>query len=149
VQVPALLDGSVSLVGTSAIVSYVAPSTLRGSNALEEAQVLQYINLADQELVPVVLSLLDGAPSAKSGVARARQELQRYLQALNQVLLTRTYLVGETVTMADVSLVCVLLPAVKSILDSSARSKSANVMRWFHTIVNQPHVKAIVGDLKL
>jgi len=148
-KVPALLDGSVSLVGTSAIVSYVAPSTLRGSNALEEAQVLQYINLADQELVPVVLSLLDGAPSAKSGVARARQELQRYLQALNQVLLTRTYLVGETVTMADVSLVCVLLPAVKSILDSSTRSKSANVMRWFHTIVNQPHVKAIVGDLKL
>lgn len=138
---PALLDGDVHLWGTVAIASYLSP-LLMGGNDLQKAQVLQWINLAEQEILPAVLSL-----SIKSANARARQEVVKHLAALNQLLLTRTYLVGEKVTLADVTVCCVLLPAFQKSLDASARSSCKNVMRWFNTIVQQPAVKSVIGEV--
>lgn len=138
---PALLDGDVHLWGTVAVAFYLS-SLLKGGNALEEAQVLQWVNLAEQEILPAVMSL-----SIKSASARARQEVEKQLAALNQLLLTRTYLVGEKVTLADIAVCCVLLPAFKKALDASTRSSYKNVMRWFNTIVQQPSVKSVIGDV--
>jgi len=135
------LDGDVHLWGTVAIASYLSP-LLMGGNDLQKAQVLQWINLAEQEILPAVLSL-----SIKSANARARQEVVKHLAALNQLLLTRTYLVGEKVTLADVTVCCVLLPAFQKSLDASARSSCKNVMRWFNTIVQQPAVKSVIGEV--
>ena len=137
------------MVGTSAIASYLAPSSLKGASPLEEAQILQWLNLAEQELLPAVLALVDASPAAKAAMGRARQEVQHHLDALNKVLLARTYLVGETVTLADVSVACVLLPAFQRVFDGPARSKTSNVVRWFNTIVNQPNVKVVIGDVQL
>lgn len=135
------MDGDVHLWGTVAVAFYLS-SLLKGGNALEEAQVLQWVNLAEQEILPAVMSL-----SIKSASARARQEVEKQLAALNQLLLTRTYLVGEKVTLADIAVCCVLLPAFKKALDASTRSSHKNVMRWFNTIVQQPSVKSVIGDV--
>jgi len=138
---PALSDGDVHLWGTAAIAFHLSP-LLKGGNALQEAQVLQWMNLAEQEILPAVLSL-----SVKSASARARQEVVRQLAALDQLLLTRTYLVGEKVTLADVAVCCVLLPAFQTALDASARSSCKNVMRWFNTVAQQPAVKSVIGEV--
>ena len=134
--------------GTAAIITYLAPPSLKGSSTLHEAQVLQWLNLSEYEILPAVLALVDSSPAAKSAFGRARQEVQYHVDALNKLLLTRTYLVGEVVSAADVAVTCVLLPAFTNVFDGPARSKSSNVMRWFSTVVNQPNVKNVVGDVK-
>lgn len=42
---------------------------------------------------------------------RAQQDLNRTLAVLNNHLLSRTYLVGERITLADIVVACTLLPA--------------------------------------
>lgn len=126
----------------------MAPKSLKGYNSVDEAHVMQWINLAEHELLPAVLALIDSSPAAKPSQYRARQEINHHLDILNKILLTRTYLVGETVTLADISVVCTLLPALR-VLDAAARSKSANVLRWVNTITPQPNVKHVLGNVEL
>ena len=83
----------------------------------------------------------------KNPSGRAREELENQLVSLNTLLLTRTYLVGETVTLADVAVACALLPAYQLVLDEPARLKTKNVLRWFKTIAGQPNVKYVIGDV--
>lgn len=146
-QFPALSAGDVHVSGIAPISLFLAPKSLKGNGPLEEAQVLQWINLAEHELLPAVSVLLDASPAAKPVQYRARQEIHHYLETLNKVLLTRTYLVGETVTLADIAVVCTLVPVFQRLLDG-AGSKSANVVRWFNTITPQPNVKHVIGDAK-
>lgn len=146
---PAFSDGDVHLYGLGPVLVYLASPAMKGSGVLEEAEVLQWINLAEHEMLPAVLGLVDPSPAAKAAHGRSREEISRHLDALNKILLTRTYLVGESVTLADVAVACVLLPAYEHALDASTRSKSANVLRWFNTITQQPNVKSVTGDVKL
>ena len=148
-QGPALIVDGVHLSGVTSIAQYLAPASLKGSNPLEEAYVLQWLHLAEHELLPAVLSLISDSPTAKASRARARQEVDQHLGVLNKILLTSTYLVGETVTLADLAVTCVLLPAFQLILDESARSKTLNVVRWLTTIAEQPNVKFVIGNLQL
>lgn len=116
---------------------------------MEEAQILQWINLAEHELMPAVLAATDKLPAAKPSQSRARQELNFHMDVLNKILLTRTYLVGESVTLADISIVCSLVPAFQRLVDANLRTKSANVVRWFNTITQQPNVKHILGKIDM
>ena len=68
---------------------------------------------------------------------------------LNNHLLTRTFLVGEQVTLADVVVVSNLAHIYEHILDDSNRKPYQNLNRWFVTCVNQPQFKAVLGDFKI
>ena len=147
-QFPALSDGSVHLWGLSAVAFYLSP-LLKGENALQQAQVLQWLNLAEQEVLPAVLSMLTPAgTSGRAGAARARLEVLRQLTALDALLLNRTYLVGEKVTLSDVAVCCALLPAFQKAFGAAERSSVKNVMRWMNTIVHQPAVQSVIGEVK-
>ncbi|MRA94325.1 hypothetical protein GH868_30915, partial [Bacillus thuringiensis] len=71
------------------------------------------------------------------------------LRVLNDFLLTRTYLVGERISLADICLCCNLLALYQIVLDPEFRQPYSNVNRWFTTLVNQPQFKAVIGDVKL
>merc|ERR1712066_649824 len=64
----------------------------------------------------------------------------------NDHLLTRTFLVGERISLADIVVCCTLLSVYKQVLDPAFRKPFVNVNRWFLTVVNQPNVKAVIGD---
>jgi len=127
---------------------HVSPAAMKGSNDVEKALVLQWLSIAENELLPAVLLLVDPA-APKASLSRARQEVESYLNALNKILLSRTYLVGESVSLADVAMTCSLQPAFCKVLDSTLRSKTANVLRWFNTILLQPNVKHVLGNVQL
>lgn len=80
---------------------------------------------------------------------RGKSDLKTALKALNTYLLNNTYLAGERVTLADICTACTLLNAYKLVLDPELRKPFQNVNRWFETIVNQPQVKAVLGEVKL
>jgi len=86
----------------------------------------------------------------KQNHERAKDELQHILQLLNDYLRTRTYLVGERITLADIAVACDLLLLFQWIIEPNLRESYPNVTRWFLTLINQKEFQAVLGsDYKL
>merc|ERR1712176_1206717 len=67
----------------------------------------------------------------------------------NDHLLTRTFLVGVRLSLADIAVACTMLSLYTQVLDPEFRKPFVNVTRWFNTVVNQPNAKAVVGQVNL
>lgn len=70
----------------------------------------------------------------------------RSLRTAEQHLVTRTFLVGERITLADITLASVIFRAVAVSLDASLRREFPNLIRHFETIINQPSMKNVWGE---
>jgi len=85
----------------------------------------------------------------KQSTERAKDDVKRVLHVLNTVLKTRTYLVGERITQADITVACALFHLYRHVLEPQFRAPYQNTNRWFTTLINQPQFKAIIGTFKL
>merc|ERR1712055_1080986 len=154
-KVPAFegTDGTL-LTESNAIAYYVANEELRGgSDAASRAQVVQWMSWADNEVLPAsctwVFPCMGIMQFNKSNTERAKADVNAALGNLNSHLLTRTFLVGERLSLADISVACTLLNLYKHVLDPSFRKPFINVTRWFTTVINQPNAKAVIGSFTL
>ena len=68
-------------------------------------------------------------PFNKAANDRAREDVKKYLTLLNAHLLTRTYLVGERITLADITVACTLLQLYQHILEPELREQYKNTNR--------------------
>jgi len=153
-KVPAFEDTDGNCIYESnAIAHYVSNNALRGSNSLDAALVQQYINFADNEILPSACTWAFPALGLrqfnKQEHARAVAHIKKCLELLNNALLTRTFLVGERVTLADISVCCNLLLVYRHVLDPETREAYPNVNRWFMTCINQPQFKKVIGEVPL
>jgi len=91
----------------------VSNEQLRGQTLVEQAQVLQWIEYGEREITPVSTTLVYPCMGIlqfnKNNNERAKDELKNILQLLDNYLRTRTYLVGERITLADITIACDLL----------------------------------------
>merc|ERR1712186_12575 len=154
-KVPAF-EGSDGLLLTesNAIAYYVANDELRGgSEAAARAQVVQWMVMADNEILPAactwVFPTMGIMQFNKNATDRAKEDVKAALKTLNDHLLTRTFLVGERVTLADIAVACTMISLYKQVLDPAFRKPFGNVTRWFNTVVNQPNAKAVLGQVDL
>merc|ERR1712024_397050 len=154
-KVPAI-EGSdgVLLTESNAIAYYVANDELRGgSDASARAQVVQWMAMADNEILPAactwVFPTMGIMQFNKNATERAKEDVKTALKSLNDHLLTRTFLVGERLSLADIAVACTMLSLYKQVLDPAFRKPFVNVTRWFTTVVNQPNVKAVLGEVTL
>uniref|UniRef100_U3FX32 Eukaryotic translation elongation factor 1 gamma n=1 Tax=Micrurus fulvius TaxID=8637 RepID=U3FX32_MICFL len=138
---------------SNAIAHYVSNEELRGTTQEAASQVLQWVSFADSDIVPPastwVFPTLGIMQYNKQATEFAKEEVKRILSLLDSHLKTRTFLVGERITLADITVVCTLLWLYKQVLEPPFRQPYENVNRWFVTCVSQPQFKAILGDLKL
>jgi len=146
-------DGTL-LTESNAIAYYVGNDELRGgSDALARAQVVQWMCWADNEILPAsctwTFPCMGIMQFNKVAADRAKEDIKAAMNALNSHLLTRTFLVGERLTVADISVACTMLNLYKLVLDPAFRKPFVNVTRWFNTVVNQPHAKAVLGPVVL
>lgn len=74
--------------------------------------------------------------------------LKRALGALNTHLASHTFLVGESVTLADIILICNLLLGITSVCTKTFTSEFPHVERYFWTLVNQPNFQKVLGAVK-
>ncbi|XP_057315554.1 elongation factor 1-gamma-A-like [Hydractinia symbiolongicarpus] len=154
-QVPAFEDGSgICLAESNAIAFYVANETLRGgSNAVDQALVQEYISFAENEILPSACTwtfpTLGFKQYNKQETEKAINHVKKCMSLLNDFLLTRTFLVGERVTLADIAVCCSLLTLYVQVFDDNFREPYGNVNRWFTTCINQPIFKNVIGDVKL
>ncbi|XP_061717954.1 elongation factor 1-gamma [Cydia pomonella] len=154
-KVPAFesADGKVLLTESNAIAYYVSNAALRGGDAATQARVLQWACWADSELLPAaaawVFPYLGIMQFNKQNVERAKTDLLAALAVLDKHLLTRTFLVGERVSLADIVVFTTLIHAFQHVLDPATRASLVNVQRWFQTVAHQPQVSAVVGAIAL
>jgi len=143
-------DGT-CLFEANAIASYVGEN-LRGSNKTEQAQVEQWISFADNEIVPAACTLafpcLGLMQFNKQAATKAKDDLKVAVGVLDNHLKTRTFLVGERVSQADITVCTSLLQAFQLVLEPEFRKPFINVVRWCTTLVNQSQFKAVIGDFK-
>lgn len=141
------------LAESNAIAYYVANKQLQGDDAQSMALVQQWISFSDSEILPAactwVFPCLGIIQYNKQETERAKEQIKRVLLVLNEHLLTRTFVVGEHLTLADISLVCNLESLYEQVLEPEFRKPYQNVNRWFTTMINQPHVKSVLGEVKL
>jgi elongation factor 1-gamma len=146
-------DGK-TLHDTHAVCLLVGGKSLTtGSNGQQAAEILQWLDLADNEFLPQVLGWVLPSLSAlqynKNNVEDAKKELLRLMHILDNYLLPRTFLVGERISLADVVLACNLLLAYQHVLEPENRAPFVNVNRWFQTCVHQPNFKSVLGEAQL
>merc|ERR1712146_395071 len=69
------------------------------------------------------------------------------LAVLDAHLATRTYLVGDFVTLADIVACCNLLPGMVNVMDGKFMQEFGNVQRWFTTCVAKPEFSSVMGTV--
>jgi len=141
-------DG-VNLFQSNAIAYHVSNNDLHGKTHTDAVLVQQWIEFAENEILPAALTWVFPCMGImqfnKLNTDRAKEDVKVALGVLNQHLLTRTYLVGERITLADICVACNLLSLYKLVLDPEFRGPFQNVNRWFTTLVNQPQFEAVIG----
>ncbi|KZO97500.1 elongation factor 1-gamma [Calocera viscosa TUFC12733] len=143
------------LFESAAIARYVASlspnSTVLGATSHDAALVDQWISFADNEVrVPVSNTLAIVRGNAGTYVKPIdlywRQRVVPALEVVDKHLQTCTFLVGERITLADITLATIVQSAFSTLVDAPARQKLSNLLRWFETVVNQPLLKDIFGE---
>ena len=151
------LEGNgVELSDSNAISFYLANDQLRCSNDLfMSSEVLQWVSYADNHILPAVLGwvipcITKQVPNnVKAGMKTSKEDLLSSLTKLNDILLTKTYLVGERISLADVAIFTALVPLYEHLFDSEYRIQYKNLTRWFLTILNQPQVTSILKNFQM
>jgi len=146
-------DKKYTLFDANAIAYYLANDQMRGQSAEDKAQVVQWLNYGSEHAINAVagwvypsLSLME---TCQPGLQKAKNDLRQVFACVNEHLKTRTFLVGERMTLADVSLACDLLMALQHVADPTFRKPFGNLTRWFMTVVNQEAVKKVLGEVTL
>merc|ERR1712018_334095 len=85
----------------------------------------------------------------KQSTEAAKEAIKCALSVLNKHLETRTFLVGECISLADIAVCCNLLQLYTHVLEPTFRAAYQNTNRWFMTLVNQPEFKTVIGEFKL
>lgn len=87
--------------------------------------------------------------STSTRYEKAKADLAKGLAVLNGYLQTKTYLVGDQVTLADIVVASTLLYPMKLVCDKAYLKPFGNVVRWFQTCVHQPEFSAVVGEVTM
>ncbi len=121
-------------------------------------QILQWLNYAQSDVTPYLLGYLhhcqaknptrDVSFQQKSRLAK----LQKSLEMLNDLIKSRTFLVSDRLTLADIILAVDLISVFTVSIDGKILEKLGDknlthLRRWFYTIVNQESFKSVVANI--
>ncbi|KAL7602478.1 hypothetical protein Lser_V15G24224 [Lactuca serriola] len=155
-KVPVLETPDGPIFESNAIARYVASlkpeSSLLGSSLIEYGQIEQWIDFStlelDANLRGWAMPRVGYSPYIKPAEENYISAVKRGLGALNTHLASRTFLVGDSVTLADIIMTCNLAFKFKVVLTKSFTSEFPHFERYFWTMVNQPKFSKIIGEIK-
>jgi len=155
-KAPTLETPEGPLFEANAIARYVSrlgKNALYGSSHYEHGLVDQWVDFSASEVeLPGsvwIYPILGYIPNNSLATQKAKGDIRKALEILNKYLLTRTFLVGNRITLADIVLSMSLYYLYSKVLDNGFRKQFVNTNRWFLTCVNQPEFKSVIGEFKL
>jgi len=139
-----------------AIVLYLLkqdPNTkLLGTNDREFAEVLQWLSWANSDLLVAIGGFFRPTvgkdPYNKKSVDDAVIRTRGLCKYLDDKLQTRTFLVGERLTIADYHVTAMLSRGFESLFDPEWRKDFPNVTRFWTTVHHQKLYKEVQGEPK-
>lgn len=153
-KVPVLQAEGGCVFESNAIARYIARLSdcgLFGATLIDHGHVEQWIDFASNEIdAPLsswVLPVLGVWPYSEAKEAAAIAAVKKALAVLDAHLATRTYLVGDFVTLADIVACCNLLPGMVNVMDGKFMQEFGNVQRWFTTCVAKPEFSSVMGTV--
>jgi len=156
-KAPVLETSNGSIHEANAIVRYIArlskTHALYGSNDFEAGMVDNWIDFSASEIVlPAsvwIFPILGIISNNVDATTKAKADVRKTLDVLNKHLQTRTFLVGERITIADIVVALSLVRLYERVLDPGFRKQFQNTNRWYTTCLNQPQFKNVIGEPKL
>eukprot|EP00941_MAST-03F_sp_MAST-3F-sp1_P004720 g4720.t1 len=156
-KVPALVTDEGALLESNSIARYFArqavTKNLMGSDFFSQCQVDSWLDWCSNELeLPVsmwIFPIFGFMPPNPKAVQKAKGDTKAALQVLEAHLLSRSYMVGESITLADICLVSALVYPMKMVFDFNFRKQFPCVTRWFLTCTAQPEFRAVLSDVVL
>jgi len=128
-------------------------SQLYGKNAFEAGLIDQWLDFSSSEVelasVAWLFPIQGIIPNNPLATKKAQDDIKKILTIFDSHLLTRTFFVGNSITLADIVLGTSLVQLYQLVLDPAFRGQFVNVNRWFVTLVNQPEFKAVLGEVHL
>jgi len=127
-------------------------ANLLGRGFQERAQVEQWVDWSGFELEPwrdvwvYPVIGVSNFPREAGAYKEAKADVTKKLQMLNTVLASRTFLVGDRITLADVAVCSALFDCFANVFDKKFRSSITHVHRYFNTVANQPAFKSVFGE---
>lgn len=126
---------------------------LYGENDFQEGLVDQWLDFASLELEPAVMQLIlpiqGWIQFCKDRHKRAWNDVTAYLKVLDNHLKVNTFMVGKKLTIADISLVSILVNPFKFIFEEKFRKSVPNVTKWFESICELPAFAKVWGKVRL
>jgi elongation factor 1-gamma len=128
-------------------------SNLLGYSFFEQGLVDQWCDFTTSELqiainawIYPILGYLQTSNEEKAIAKRVTLDL---LKRLDSYLLHNTYLAGERITLADITVFSAVLDLFIHVLDEGLLKSIRNVSRWFLTCFNHPIIHPIVSNSNL
>lgn len=157
-KIPVLETPNGCITESNAIARYIArmrnDTGLYGNTFFESAQVDQWIDICSNSIeLPATLWIYSYIgtipPLSECAQCKVKSDLAKALSVLENVLSDKTYLVGDRITLADITISTTLLYPFKWVCGPAYRSNYPNVMRWFDTCVNQPQFRDVISNVVL
>lgn len=124
-------------------------TTFLGSSKKEYASILRWMVFGIAEILPALggwfNSLIGRTPFVQESVEKSKADTLSRLQMLEGHLRNRTYMVGDTLSLADLFVVGILQGAFRFFLDPSWRTEHPAVSRWFEHVHSLPIVVDVAG----
>lgn len=154
-KVPVLETPQGCIFESGAIARYVArlrdDANLLGATNFQKAQVDQWIDFCTNEVEPArgiwLYPILGYLSYNEKAYTEAKKELSNSLRVLNDHLLNNTYLVGNSVTLADITIGTALVHLYTMVFTPKFVAPFGNVTRWFNTLINTPEFSKVVGKV--
>jgi len=154
-KVPCLETTEGCITGSNAIARYVArirgDTELCGRSFFDSASVDSWVDFCAYELelgcITWVYPVFGFMPFSEVAQKTAEAQVAKALKTLESHLTDKTFLVGESVTLADIVIVSTLLYPMKLVLDKAFLKPFPCVARWFTTCVNQAEFQAVMGTV--
>ncbi|KAJ4288659.1 elongation factor EF-1 gamma subunit [Kalmusia sp. IMI 367209] len=127
-------------------------TALLGKTKQDYASILRWMSYANTEILTPLggwfRPLVGRDPYNKKNIEDSKAAATKAVHALEEYLLTHTYLVGERLTLADFFTASILARGFQYFYDKAWRAENPNVTRWYETVYNVPSYSAVAGELK-
>ena len=138
---------------SKAIEEFVAETyspALLGANAFEKAQVKQWINFSTSEIYGcsknIIYPLFGWGKHDKEAAAKSNKSLMEHMKVLDAHLNGKKYLVGATVTLADIVMFNTLRFYFQLVfVEGMRKNVLKNVTAWFSDLMATPEAVKVYG----
>ena len=156
-KVPVLETPEGCIFESHAILRYVVrinkDKGLYGSSDFEASQVDQWLDFCnfelDPEMLSIVLPIWGWAPYDKEREKQSRTQLNNLVKILDSHLKMNNFLVGNSVTAADIAVAVTLLGLFRTVFEEKYRTAIPNLTRWFESITATEPFRRTFGKIGL